>query len=332
MKKIFCFLFLFFPGMMFATEKVNITYLLMDYSTKELIIYENDKPVKHLSDFYNYNISNISLDETNKNCLLYTYTTEKKCSLIRLNYKTLEKEILFEFIKDDIDLYGVTKTRLYYSDYKDDDFILYEYDSITKQIRKLFYAPAELTPDGKYHELNTIIFLVATDEKIAFNMLRHSNTWETWIIDRKTWKTRQLEEESITMPISGEKVQVRSNWYTPEVYGNKMLFINRFMYEKDLFKKTDNERLIINPDTSEKIILYTQKNISLYYTCTMISENYLIVPLIIRTIKDDSKDTVSNLVHVVQFKVFDLRTNKPVSDGIELQSDQKALIDAILTK
>ena len=329
-KQIICILCLFglIISAVFAAEKKNRKDFSILYLFKNSTSYSVYNGEKLLSDFAclkGRNILELRLDRKNKDSILLAEKKDKLNRVIRLNYITNKETVLFEFEQDIYHYSAFTENSFYWCERCENSpepHILYEYDSRTKKIKKL-YEIEDIRKSPEYSYEHDYIENVLVDDGFIYFYVQGDFIRDSayYVMDRSTGKVQERKMELGWSSAGGR-------------YNNKII------REGSKVQKTGNTKYWERDEKSCIIFdIKTQKETKCTFDkryeaiagpLILLSEDYFLVPLCNHPFRDSVRNGLFGNNWSVCFTVYDIKNNKPVFEGFETETKIMKLIDAML--
>ena len=327
-KKIFCILLVlnsFINAVSAASKKDGgdflLTYLFQKgYGEKAVYsIYKGENLISDLNCLKERKILEIRLDRNGKDSVLFAETSNNLCRVIRLNFLTDEETVLFEFdFKQEMDKYAnyraFTENALFYCNSRENNsklYVLYEYDSLTKQIIKLF----EVDP-------GYISSVQADDDYIYFYVQGGFDVDSgCYVMDRTTGKVRESK--------------INLGWTSAGGRYNNKLIREGSKAEKygnmEYWERDKKNCVIFDMVTFEETRCTFKKSYEAQGgPLILLSEDYFLVPLCIHPFIDSWCNGLFGSNWTVCYTVFDIRKNKTVYNGIVSETSRMEIVDAMM--
>ena len=327
-KKIFCFFLVLISFINIASaakKKENINFSLIYLfqkgfgKTAVYSIYKGEDLISDLDSLKDRIIFEIMLDRNNKDSVLFAEKSNNLCRIVRFNFITNDETVLFEFdFEQEMDKYknyrAFTENSLFYCNTQENNsklHNLYEYDSGTKEVTKLF----EVNPG--------YIENVQTDGNLIYLYVNGGFDADSgyYVIDRSTG---DVHESKINL-----------GWTSAGGRYNNKLIREGSKVEKygnmEYWERDEKSCVILDMITFEETKCTFKKRYEAQGgPLILLSEDYFIVPLCIQPIKDSWQNGLFGYDWTVCYTVFDIKKNKAIFNGIVSKTSQMRIVDALL--
>ncbi len=308
-------------------QNFSLLYLFQrGYSdNKTFSIFTGNRMLAELENLKNRNILELHFDREYADSVLFAEKAENVYRIIRLNYITNEEKVLFDFEKEIYRFSTFTKDSFFWCERCEknrEPHILYEYNSKTKKINKLFEVEDILDKHGERYESRFITAVQAEDNTVYFYMdggfVGDSGSF---VIDRSTGDVR--------------KNAIDIGWSYPcSRYKNKIIREGSSVTQTENMKyfRSDSKSCVITDlNTFEDIqCTFKQRYERMAGPLVLLSDDYFLVPLCISPFKDSLRNGLFGKNWTVCYRVFDIKKNKTVFNGIGTETDIMRLADAVL--
>ena len=325
-KQVLCILLLFssFSTFVFAAKQktdIPILYLFTKGNSKNhaYLIYKGEELITDLSCLKERNILEIRLDRNNKDSLLFSEKSETLYRVARLNFVTNEETVLFEFefeaeMEKYINYRAFTETSFFYCNTRENNsklHNLYEYNSTTKEITKLFVVDPgyikNVQADGNY-----IYFYVdgSFDGPSGY-----------YVIDRATGEVHENE--------------INLGWTSAGGRYNNKLIREGSKVERygnmEYWARDEKSCVILDMVTfKETKCTFKKRYEAMGGPLILLSEDYFLVPLCIQPVRDSLRNGLFGCNWTVCYTVFDINKNKTIFNGIVSETSEMRIIDALM--
>lgn len=308
------------------TQNFSLLYLFQKgyYDNKTFLIFNGNQILTELENLKNRNILEIHFDKETSDSVLFAEESENVYRVIRLNYITNEEKILFDFKKEIYRFCTFTKASLFWCERCEknrEPHILYEYNSETKKINKLFEAEDILDRHKERYESRFITGVQADDNTVYFYMdggfVGDSGSF---VIDRSTGTVR--------------KNKIDIGLASASFYKNKIIREGSSVKQAENMKsfRSNGKSCVITDLTTFNEIQCTFKKRyeRMAGKLILLSENYFLVPLCISIFKDSLRNGFFGADWTVCYSVFDIKNNTVVYKGITTKTNIMRIVDAVL--
>ena len=330
MKKIICILLLF-------TSLINFTFAsgkkdLWDFSIIYLFkkgnysIYKGEELLSDLNCLKDRKILEIRFDRNNKDSVLFAEQIDNLYRVIRLNYITNTETVLFEFEQEIYYFTAFTENTFFWCEdceKSPEPHILYEYDSRSKQIKKL-YELEDFRKSPEYGWEHRYIDDLYADDNFIYFYVDGGFVGDSgyYVLNRSTGEV-QINKNQLGWSYPGAKY---NNKIIRE--GAAVIKVGNISY----WERDANSCVIFDLMTSEEITCsFKQRYQAMAGHMILLSDDYFLVPLCISPIKDSIRNGLFGYNWTVCYKVFDIKNNKTIFDGITTQTYTMSLVDAVLS-
>ena len=330
MKKQILFLLILFTSANFCfaksgENKFNIRYLFWDYNEKCHAVYDGNKRIAALPMLNDRKILGIKLDKSNPDLILFAEKKENTYSVNQIDFMKNEKKVLFSFENEIYSFEGFTKTSFFWCDKCENNsepHILYEYNSTTKTIRRLFEAEDILyNNQAECYERRFITNFLADENKVFFFMdggFVHDSG--TFCVDLKTGESKRITDACRKI-YDLNNYEVRSEYAVTDGKNIKLC----------IFSAMDDDLIIKNINTLKEVqCRFKKRHEGQAGSIVLLSDDYILVPFATKPFTDSINNGLFGSVWTVCFTVFDLSKNKSVYEGFETRTNKLHLLDAIL--
>ena len=326
LKKIICILLVFnslIHVVSAAQKKKNLNFSLIYLFQKwndentDYSIYKGEELISDLGCLKNRTIFEIRLDRKNKDSVLFVEKKDNLCRIIRLNFLTNEETVLFEF-EQDLDKYrnyrAFTENSLFYCNSRENNskhHILYEYNSVTKQIVQLFEV------DPGYIEN------VQTDDNLIYLYVNGGFDTDSgyYVIDRSIGEVRESK--------------INLGWTSAGGRYNDKLIREGAKVKKygnmEYWERDQKSCIVFDMVTFEETkCIFKKRYEAMGGPLILLSEDYFLVPLCIQPFKDSWNNGLFGYNWTVCYTVFDIKKNKEVFKGLISETYKMRIVDALL--
>ena len=307
------------------TKNILLVYLFQKgYGEKATYsIYNGEQLLIDLDCLKNRNILGIRFDRENKDTVLFAEKIDNLYRVIRLNYINNEEAVLFDFEWEIYHLCTFTENTIFWCERCEknrEPHILYEYDSRTKRIKKLYEIEDILKKSEERYESRFITSVQADDDTVYFYMdggfVGDSGNF---VIDRSTGSIRKNE--------------IDIGWSYPHSrHKNKIIRPGASVTTTENMKsfRSDSKSCVITDlNTFEDIqCTFKQRYKRVAGPLVLLSDDYFLVPFCISSFRDSLRNGLFGHNWTVCYTVFDIKKNKPVFNGIRTETDIMHLVDA----
>ena len=333
MKKLILIFVMTFSILLPALAKQNfeIRYLmkkLKNYDIAGFSVYENDKLISDLATLQNRKIFGIRFDKKEKDCVLFAEKKGDSYILVRLNFLTEGESVLFSFERANCEFLAYTEDSFFWFERTENDsepYILYEYDSRTKEIKNRFTVKNKLRDNSeKLYEHCFIEYACANDESIFFFQYGGIDS-ANYLVNRKTGEVKKVAEgivKTAYCPILQDCI--------PLCTGDAMKCL-RFVISKRKSETSKYDFIITDLNT----LAETKCKFKKYFEgqggrLILLSDNYLLVPFKKTPFRDSLRNGLFGFTWTIQYTVFDIAKNKAVFGDFVSRTDELRIVDAIL--
>ena len=310
----------------FGKETFKIRYLFKSSypSRPNYAVYENDEKISELTSLSDRKILKIRFDKNNPDNLLFAEKNENRYSVRKFNFLTNKESVIFEFEKEIYKFMAFTENAFYWCEKcekNNEPQILYEYDALTGESKKIFEAEDILKKHGERYQSGFISRVMADDEYVFLHCYgTFADNPGSFLIDRKTLKSKRI---STTCKKSQEGYSTA--WFDNPFTDGKKLKSYAFDFSEFC--------TITDLKTLEKTkIKFKKRHEGQGGPIVLLSDDYILVPLAIKPFSDSIKNGLFKSIWTVQYTVFDIKKNKSVFGGHITRTNEKYILDAVLLK
>lgn len=334
MKRLFCILLLLTSiiNISFARSKKEEKYFSLIYLFQKgygenavYLIYNGEQLISDLKYLNTRKILEIKLDRNNKDSVLFAEQIDNLYRVIRLNYITNKETVLFEFEQEIYSFSAFTENTFFWCERCEksrEPHILYEYDSRTKKIKKL-YEVEDIRKSPEYSYEARFITQVQPDDYFIYFYMDGGFVGDSgnYVIDRQTGAVKKNE--------------IDLGWSWPSGrYKNKLIRQGASVSRTDFtkyYKSESNCCVIFDITTFEEVQCSFKKRYErMAGPLILLSDDYFLVPLCITPLKDSWNNGLFGNNWTVCFTVFDIKNNKSIFNGIKTETKIMHLLDAVL--
>ena len=305
----------------------SLTYLFQKGYGEQAIysIYNEEQLLTNLDCLKGRNILEIRFDKENKNSILFAEKIDNLYRVVKLDYIKNEETILFEFEQQIYSFSAFTENSFFWCERCEkspEPHILYEYDSSTKKIKKL-YEVEDIRRSPEYsYEHRYITSVLVNDNYIYFYMnggfIGDSGSY---VINRSTGEVRKHE--------------IDLGWSHPNSrFKNKIIREGSSVTQSEKIRYWESNGrscVIFDLISFEEIQCTFKKRYErMAGPLILLSDDYFLVPLCIRPIRDSWNNGLFGNNWTVCYTVFDIKKNRAVFNGIVSETNKMHIVDAML--
>ncbi len=334
MKKVFCILLLLSSLITFAhagskkeQKDFSLIYLFQKGYNENAAysIYSGEQLLTDLKTLSKRKILEIRIDRNNEDSVLFAEQIENLYRVIRLNYITNTETELFEFEQEIYRFRAFTENTFFWCERCEkspEPHILYEYDSRTKQIKKL-YELEDFRKSPKYGWEHRYISGVHADDNFIYFYVDGGFVGDSgyYVLERSTGDVRTNE--------------IQLGWSYPGArYKNKIIRESSTVVKSGdvtSWKRDGKSCVIFDLDTFEEVACtFKQRYEPMAGPLILLSDDYFLVPLCVSPIRDSFRNGLFGYSWTVCYTIFDIKNNKSIFKGIKTETKTMKLVDAVL--
>ena len=306
-----------------ANKNISLLYLFRkDYGERAAYsVYKGEELLVDLDGLKNRWILEIHFDTEKDNTILFAEKADGLYRVLSLDFAKKQEELLFAFEQKNYDFKSFTKKSLFFGERCEKSNILYEYDSRTGTIKKLYEVEDVYNEKTERYESGFIGNVQADDKNIYFYL--HGGfvmDSGSFVIDRSSGEVR--------------KSKINIGWAKPNRYKNKIIREGAIVKQsKNMMSYSHNGKscVITDLDTFEEVqCTFKKRYTRMAGPLVLLSDDYFLVPLCITPFRDSIRNGLFYSNWTVCYSVFDIKKNKVVFKGLKTETRIMTLIDAKL--